>query len=458
MTIGTPTVILVPGAPGSQLLWTDPNSPNSSTELIWPGTAEDLSGYRWNQELLSDSVQPDGLIMTALCDLCPIYGPLVKTLESWGFRQADSTLVLCDYDWRKSAVEAARDLAQKIDLLNQKNPPPSITILAHSMGGLVSRYYLESGSWQPKNIAQLITMGTPHRGAPDALITRMGADNVDFLSAEEVLKLADDPNFPAFYQLFPRRGDPFAYDSSSNEVIDIYDPANPLSLIQSNVDAAVGFYSKLDPSKRGDVTYFCFAGRGHPTYTNVFLTRAPGRPYQVDTVKTQLIELGGDGTVPFLSAALPGVEYAEVSGQHLTIFQDDDLLRALATKLGRADQASEIAPRVQVALSKKMMRGRETAHVFVKFPKEPEMIRGELRVEKIDAKGRVTRVISKEKLDRQSKLIGHHPMAFAVPSTSGNYSVSFQREDRPQPESQDTFFVRPSDQTLQRIQVKRRSS
>jgi pimeloyl-ACP methyl ester carboxylesterase len=461
MATGTTTVVLVPGAPGSQLLWTDPGNPNSGSQLIWPGTAEDLGpeGYRWNAQLLSDSVQPDGLIMTALCDLCPIYGPLAEKLESWGFKLAGGTLVLCDYDWRASAADAAKRLAQKIDLINQKNPAASITILAHSMGGLVSRYYLESGNWKPQNIAQLIMMGTPNRGAPDALITRMGADNVDFLSAAEVLKLADDPGFPALYQLFPPPGDTFAFDSSnSNQAIDIYAPANPLGLTKTNVDSAVAFFGSLDPSKRGNITYFCFAGRGHPTYTNVFLTSAQGQPYQVDTDNTQPTDMAGDGTVPFLSAALTGVPSAEVSGKHMTIFQDDDLLTALASMLGRPAMAAQIAPRVQVMLSKKMVHRGDTAHLVVKFPQQPEKIGGELRVEKLDAKGLVTRVVSRQKIGRESKVIGHLPMAISVPAASGNYRVSFQRTGRSQPESHDIFFVRPAPKTLQRIKAKTRKS
>ena len=51
-------------------------------------------------------------------------------------------------------------------LANLSTNGRAITLIGHSMGGLVSRAYLESGMYEPKflKVSRLITLGTPHTG------------------------------------------------------------------------------------------------------------------------------------------------------------------------------------------------------------------------------------------------------------------------------------------------------
>ena len=67
----TSVVVLIAGALGSQLSWTDPSDPAAGPQLIWPPGLGDADGYRWNTQLLSNSVQPVDIIMIAGCDMCP---------------------------------------------------------------------------------------------------------------------------------------------------------------------------------------------------------------------------------------------------------------------------------------------------------------------------------------------------------------------------------------------------
>lgn len=77
------------------------------------------------------------------------------------------------YDWRRDLRSSARKLARFVDerLAAWEALTGSdhrVIILAHSMGGLVARYYTEVlGGWE--SCRALITFGTPHRGSVKAL-------------------------------------------------------------------------------------------------------------------------------------------------------------------------------------------------------------------------------------------------------------------------------------------------
>ncbi len=69
-----------------------------------------------------------------------------------------------------------RESAHRLDLLMQRiareHPGSKVDILAHSQGGLVARYYLETADrgWSVKRppVEHLVALATPHRGAPAA--------------------------------------------------------------------------------------------------------------------------------------------------------------------------------------------------------------------------------------------------------------------------------------------------
>src|SRR3712207_7538424 len=66
-----------------------------------------------------------------------------------------------------------------------------VSLVAHSMGGLISRYYLESGRFNDRPgfraVRRLITMGTPHRGA-DRKSTRLNSSHANISYAVFCLK------------------------------------------------------------------------------------------------------------------------------------------------------------------------------------------------------------------------------------------------------------------------------
>lgn len=78
----------------------------------------------------------------------------------------------------------AQYVKEAIDQATRETGHDKAILIAHSMGGLVSRAYLESSDYE-QDISALYTFGTPHHGTPaDLLLTlAFGAPGVDTLNA-----------------------------------------------------------------------------------------------------------------------------------------------------------------------------------------------------------------------------------------------------------------------------------
>lgn len=223
-------------------------------QVIWPGSlASMVLPYKKMKELLDPSLVASDIIRSFSVSVQ--YGALIDDLKAWGFTEGKN-LFVCPYDWRKRNEDAAEVLAKLIEkAYGQNGADCQISLIAHSMGGLISRYYLESGKFDTRpgfaGVRNLITLGTPHRGAPLALTAAMGMEKRLFLSAEQVHKLVSDPLYPALYQLMPSPQEPFAWDDSAGKdllPLDIYDgaTANKLGLVPQNLDSAKAFRAVLD--------------------------------------------------------------------------------------------------------------------------------------------------------------------------------------------------------------------
>jgi len=136
----------------------------------------------------------------------------------------------------------ARGVAEKVERLQQRHAFERISIIAHSMGGLVSRYYVQAldGHLQVKT---LITLGTPHHGTPTAY-----AASVPPLSLVTVCGR----------QMLP--GSKFILDLAERRV-----PADvKLVSIYSRADLVCPYrYSVLEPREGELVRNFCVDGIGH---------------------------------------------------------------------------------------------------------------------------------------------------------------------------------------------------
>jgi pimeloyl-ACP methyl ester carboxylesterase len=102
------------------------------------------------------------------------YDDLIATLDANAYTLGVD-LFTFPYNWRKSNIETAVLLKQKIDEVKGICGCEKVDLVAHSMGGLVARQYIQSDAYE-QDVDQLIFLGTPHLGAPKAYLMWEGGE------------------------------------------------------------------------------------------------------------------------------------------------------------------------------------------------------------------------------------------------------------------------------------------
>jgi pimeloyl-ACP methyl ester carboxylesterase len=436
--------ILLPGIMGSEL--------RLNNQLIWPGPPSSLIlEYKLMTELLDPGLQPTDVIRKF--SVTKQYADLIEDLGTCGFREGDRTLLVCPYDWRKSIPPAAELLARKVEeAVAIHGDAIEISLIAHSMGGIVSRCYLESGDFAGRKgftaVRRLLTLGTPHRGAPIALTAPLGLEKRLFLSAAQVKTVVNDDRYPGLYELLPPRGEPFVWNSKPGEEfapMDIFDPkiAAALGLNARSLASAEKFHAKLDLARRpAHVRYFFFSGSTQATLATVNL-RPAGARYLVEKV---VRDNGGDGTVPLWSSTLTGVQCQAVGGEHGTIYKDRDLRRTLAILLGKPGVLAAAVENVQVTVREPVVNPGALLTVTLQFPSPVPSVKGELRLKRIttdEATGQTTEAAVGTPMAVQFSGPALEQLAIrtTAPSLIGVYRIRYFPDGALESEAYDDFIV-----------------
>lgn len=217
----------------------------------------------------------------------------------------------------------ARQLAQ---LVADWNVGP-VTLIAHSMGSLVSRYYVDQLGGD-KHVERMILLGGPHFGAPKTIINLGGDAKLlpfGLLGARirEVLL-----TYPSAYQLLPDY--PCAKDQHGNFVDFLHDPSWLPAEYAPYLKNAAQFRSEL--KHRAGVPTVCIFGYGLKTIMGVRVERDSSG---VCTKIEMTNEDGGDSTVPEPSATLEGTEIHPIRQYHGTLHVDNDVRKRLKIELTR---------------------------------------------------------------------------------------------------------------------------
>jgi pimeloyl-ACP methyl ester carboxylesterase len=318
---------------------------------------EAVFGYNRIDELLRDDLRVTGVIDKV--GVKKFYATLLEDIGICGFTEnsADKRFLPFPYDWRRSNRDSAQQLANRLDevLSGFDIESVDILLLAHSMGGLVMRYLLESGeysnhAWFPR-IKWLVTLGTPHFGAPIALHRLAGKEGTVGLSGGDVKRLGNDSRYPALFELVPPASTGFTstkfgeYQLPSN--IDPFAPPISVNIGMNpgNIAAARQFWNGLDLRRRPPaVEYFWFFSSSHRTLVRNELMGQAGDILEI------MREESGDGTVPVGSASLATVPHGYSEKKHESVFLDrrvrSYLYRLLGAPSGVIPQAAPGAPPV----------------------------------------------------------------------------------------------------------------
>ncbi len=221
-----PPVILIHGIMGSKLRY------RNDLKELWFGNLKNLlfSNYKDigleinpdTLEALESDVEPFEIADKAAG--IDFYNAILQTLQQFGdYRLTDRDEKVFDfnrrmyiftYDWRQDNVKSAKKLHQYIQAIkkNYNNPNLKVDIVAHSMGGLVSRYYLRYGDVDvlndndfpinlkgSENVRKLILLGTPNLGSVGSVESFITGLKIGLRKIPtEVLV-----TMPSIYQLFP---------------------------------------------------------------------------------------------------------------------------------------------------------------------------------------------------------------------------------------------------------------
>jgi pSer/pThr/pTyr-binding forkhead associated (FHA) protein len=311
-------VVFVPGIMGSEL-WL-------GGERIWPNvkrifTEPDILRLPEKHPLEPRDIIREIVVIPNLIEL-EQYDPLTSYLQEDLGYQKGTDLLEFPYDWRQPLEQTAQRLAKAID--EWKVTPP-ITLIAHSMGCLVSRYYVERLGGKHK-IGRLLLMGGPHQGAPAALTNLLaGPDLLPFGLLGDRLRSVI-ATFPSAYHLLPiypcvfdQAGAPLELDVNASW---LSDPQRPL------LQAARGFRQQL--GMQSSVPTVCIFGYNMKTVTRVAVDRDDQGKWQHVKLST---DSSGDGTVPQNSTVLPGADVHPVAQSHGALFVDNDVKMRLKVEL-----------------------------------------------------------------------------------------------------------------------------
>ncbi len=268
-------VISIPGTIGSKLIvkdtgeaiWggddglsIDPEIPENMRKIALPFSKGDEPLRK-----LRDNIKPNGVLRVAKASVfgtileVDVYQGVISTLIAGGFdfratreeeirdREINLDSFEFPYDWRRDIVEAAQDLdyfiKRKSDqvfetrqkVFGDEARRPKFDIVAHSMGGLVARYYLMYGAqdlpkdgslpkltWAgAKSINTVVFIAPPNSGS--ILSFENLVNGKSFGPLQPFYEPALLGTQVSVYQLFPRTRHKRVTIEGSDEPVDIFD-------------------------------------------------------------------------------------------------------------------------------------------------------------------------------------------------------------------------------------------
>jgi len=334
-------VIFLPGIMGSLL-----TSIRGATTLTWLNPAIFLKGQTHYLALNEDgSGDANPLIDTAPLALEKIsYLKLALTLR----RQ--TLLFEFPYDWRRPIEYNAELLQRCIERWAGGNDAMQFSLVAHSMGGLVSRSYLARHPAQAeRQVKRLIMQGTPNFGAAGAVSDLALGNSLMAIAAKLNANNALHQvvlDMPSVYQLLPAPRELFPAGRPYPADWNVYYAAKwgIDGIRQDYLDGGRRFHEDLAASDP-QVAQIEIAGCHVGTIVDVQrkLTAGAGET-PLQTLINAEGEDSGDGTVPLWSARLPGAVVYYIQEVHRNLPRNKQVIKATLELIqsGDCDLPSEL--------------------------------------------------------------------------------------------------------------------
>lgn len=274
---------------------------------------------------------PDGRTTPRCPDAGPREGQILETVlgsDVYGstvdfLRDEFGDVNLYAWDWRKSPEEALAGLDALVDRVRAGLDPSDpgggrVILMAHSMGGLVTRLYLNEPARAAK-VSRVLTVGTPYWGTPKGLFPFVyGVESPGPSFLDVVIGNGELRAFARFMQgLFfgwpsDRYGGWLSIEGREPAPLD---RSGLLRLIDERggnpslyATALAAHNLRIDGFATGGTDYQTIIGTGIHTVESVGIERAPlliraADPLGIDRRDIVHIDWGnGDGTVPLRSA------------------------------------------------------------------------------------------------------------------------------------------------------------
>lgn len=288
---GGPRVYILPGIMGSKLGYRRRGA--RADTLVWIDPEQIEHGR------LLELALPAGSRCHPLGVMVLNYLKLKLTLELAGF-----DVDFHPYDWRQGIDALGRELGQRL----AKERARSVALVAHSMGGLVSRAAL--GGASGKKIGQLIMLATPNGGSFAPLLALRGVypavrrvATLDPGHSAERLTQKVFGTFPGLYHMLP----PPQYCGGLN----LYDAANwPAGRPAPRRPLLRGIARVRAGLAGADRRCIVIAGVNQETVTGAVRS---GGAFEYRVTRN------GDGTVPLALARLDGARTYHVEENHASI-------------------------------------------------------------------------------------------------------------------------------------------
>ena len=231
------------------------------------------------------------------------------------------------YDWRRDNRVAARRLARdsrrwlEAWRRSSGNSEARLILLAHSMGGLVARHFLEVlGGWRQTRM--LVTFGTPYRGSLNAVDVLANGlrKTVGPLTVVDLSSLLR--SFTSVYQLLPIYP---CFDAGAGTLTRVAETSGIPNIPRDRAAQALAFHNeirKASESNFQDAAYARAKYAIHPVIGNYQPTSQSAKLVNGTVVLSEMLgkdtSLKGDGTVPQPSAR--PIETPEAEKLHHSVY------------------------------------------------------------------------------------------------------------------------------------------